>query len=76
MHLKRWLTALIAIPILMIILLKGSRLSFALLILAVSGLAHWEYLALNLPETVWPQKLLGLGLGLLLTWSFCALNQS
>lgn len=76
MQLKRWLTALIGIPILLLILLKGSRLSFALLILAVSGLAHWEYLALALPNIEWPQQVLGLGLGLLLTWSFCAFHQS
>lgn len=76
MQLKRWLTALIALPILLLIILKGSKLSFALLILAVSGVAHWEYITMTLPDTEWPQKVLGIGLGLLIIWSFAALNQS
>ncbi|MFP3868124.1 MAG: phosphatidate cytidylyltransferase [Desulfobacteraceae bacterium] len=76
MQLQRWLTALIGIPLLLLILLKGSRLHFALLILAVSGLAHWEYLAMTLPHIDWPQKVLGIGLGLVLTCSFGAFHQS
>jgi phosphatidate cytidylyltransferase len=72
MHWQRWLTSIIAVPILLLILLKGSRLSFALLILAASVLAHWEYLAMIGIKDDWHQKTLGVGVGAILIWSFGA----
>ena len=46
MHLKRWLTSLVALPILLYILLKGSIFSFMLLLALVSSTAHWEFLTI------------------------------
>lgn len=70
MHLKRWLTSLVALPILLYVLLKGSSLSFMLLLAFVSSAAHWEFLAIcGLGRTLL-EKTLGLALGLMLLLSF------
>jgi phosphatidate cytidylyltransferase len=70
MHLKRWLTSLIALPILLYILLKGSTLSFMLLLALVSSAAHWEFLMICGLGRTTLEKTLGLVLGLLLLLSF------
>ncbi len=44
MHLKRWLTALVLIPLIILVLLKGRRLGFVLTLLLINGLAQWEFL--------------------------------
>ncbi len=70
MHLKRWLTGLIALPILLYVLLKGSTLSFMLLLALVSSAAHWEFLIIcGLGRTI-IEKTMSLALGLLLLLSF------
>ncbi|MBF0201121.1 MAG: phosphatidate cytidylyltransferase [Desulfamplus sp.] len=46
MLLKRWLTAIVLIPVLLLILLKGSPLVFALLIVLVSIIGMSEYLSI------------------------------
>jgi phosphatidate cytidylyltransferase len=70
MHLKRWLTSLIALPILLYILLKGSILSFMVLLALVSSAAHWEFLTICGLGRTTLEKTLGLVLGLLLLLSF------
>ena len=70
MHLKRWLTSLIALPILLYVLLQGSTLSFMILLALISSAAHWEFLTIcGLGRTL-IEKILGLVLGLLLLLSF------
>jgi phosphatidate cytidylyltransferase len=70
MHLKRWLTSLIALPILLYVLLKGSSLSFMLLLALVSSAAHWEFLMICGLGRTTLEKTLSLALGLLLLLSF------
>jgi phosphatidate cytidylyltransferase len=70
MHLKRWLTSLIALPILLYVLLKGSLLSFMVLLAVVSSGAHWEFLTICGLGRTTLEKTLGLILGLLLLLSF------
>ncbi len=70
MHLKRWLTSLIALPILLYVLLKGSTLSFMVLLALVSSGAHWEFLTICGLGRTNLEKTLGLLLGLLLLLSF------
>jgi phosphatidate cytidylyltransferase len=43
MHWKRWITALIALPLLVLLLFKGGPLLFALALIAVSTISLWEY---------------------------------
>jgi phosphatidate cytidylyltransferase len=70
MHLKRWLTSLIALPIILYVLLRGSTLSFMVLLALVSSAAHWEFLAICGLGRTWLEKTLSLTLGLLLLLSF------
>lgn len=44
MHLKRWITALVALPILFALIQYGGNLIFLLLVISVSLLALWEYM--------------------------------
>ncbi|MFP4194428.1 MAG: phosphatidate cytidylyltransferase [Desulfosalsimonas sp.] len=43
MHFKRWLTAIVAVPALVVLILKGSPAVFACLIAAIAALAIREY---------------------------------
>ncbi|MBW1840241.1 MAG: phosphatidate cytidylyltransferase [Deltaproteobacteria bacterium] len=43
MHLKRWITAVVALPFLILLILKGGPLTFAVFICIVCTLAFWEY---------------------------------
>jgi phosphatidate cytidylyltransferase len=43
MHWKRWITALILIPPLLLLILKGSPVLFTIVIIVVSMLSLWEY---------------------------------
>ena len=70
MHLKRWLTSLVALPILLYVLLKGSTLSFMLLLALVSSTAHWEFLTICGLDRTTIEKVFSLSLGLLLLLSF------
>lgn len=68
---RRWLTALVAVPLLLLVLLKGGRLGLVLLILAVSALAQWEFLGMLLADNPKFQRLKSLLLGTLVLLSFC-----
>ncbi len=71
MHLHRWLTALVLLPILLLILLKGGRALFALVILLVSGLGQWEFLSMFQDREDRARKAKVIILGSLLVLSFC-----
>lgn len=43
MHLKRWLTSLVALPLLVALMLKGSPLLFSVVIGMIALLTVWEY---------------------------------
>ena len=43
MHLKRWITALIALPLLIIVIIKGGSTLFTLCVAVVCVLTLWEY---------------------------------
>jgi phosphatidate cytidylyltransferase len=71
MHRRRWLTALILLPLLLVVLFKGGRIGLVLVILAVSALAQWEFLGMFRPEAPGFQRLKAILLGSLLLLSFC-----
>jgi phosphatidate cytidylyltransferase len=50
MHLKRWITALVALPLLILLILKGGGALFALAIAAVAVVALWEYFRIVLAD--------------------------
>jgi len=70
MHLKRWLTALVLIPLIVLILLKGGRVSFAAGLLLISSLALWEFLGMLQPAMDQARKLKTIALGSLVLLSF------
>lgn len=51
MHSKRWLTAIVAVPLLIALISGGGSLVFTLLIMAVNGVALWEYFRIAAPQT-------------------------
>lgn len=71
MHLKRWLTALVLIPFIILVLLKGRRVGLVLTLLLVNGLAHWEFLGFFQQGVDLTRKLKVLTLGSMLVLSFC-----
>ena len=71
MHLERWLTALVLILLILLVLLKGGRLSFVLILLLINGLAQWEFLGLFQRDVDPARKIKVLALGSLLLLSFC-----
>jgi phosphatidate cytidylyltransferase len=71
MHSRRWLTALVVLPLLLLVLLKGGRLGLVLVILVVSALAQWEFLGMFRPEAPKFQRLKSILLGSMLLLSFC-----
>jgi phosphatidate cytidylyltransferase len=70
MHLKRWLTALVLIPLIILVLLKGGRLLFVATLLLINGLAQWEFLQLFQPDVDRARKIKIISLGSLLILSF------
>ncbi|MCJ8500024.1 phosphatidate cytidylyltransferase [Desulfatitalea alkaliphila] len=50
MHWKRWITALVGLPLLILLVLKGGPTLFALAIAAVAVIAMWEYFRIVLAE--------------------------
>jgi phosphatidate cytidylyltransferase len=70
MHLKRWLTALILLPFLLLVLFKGGYLGFVLLIMVISALGQWEFLGLFQPEAHGAQRFKSIILGTMLLISF------
>ena len=71
MHARRWLTALIILPILLLVLFKGGYALFVVFILAVSGLAHWEFLGMFQAEADPFRRIKAITLGSVLLVSFC-----
>jgi phosphatidate cytidylyltransferase len=71
LHLRRWLTALILLPVLLWIILKGGRTLFILVVLLVSGLGQWEFLGMFTPESDRGRRVKSLVLGSILIISFC-----
>ncbi|MGD8541351.1 MAG: phosphatidate cytidylyltransferase [Desulfobacteraceae bacterium] len=43
MHLKRWITGLLALPLLIVIIARGGSVLFGVCIALVAGVALWEY---------------------------------
>jgi phosphatidate cytidylyltransferase len=71
LHARRWLTALIILPLLLLVLFKGGHVLFVLLLLVVNGLAQWEFLGMFGPETDAFRRLKAIILGSVLLVSFC-----
>lgn len=74
-HSKRWLTALVAVPLLVLIIGAGGRTIFVLLVGLVAAAALLEYHALVLPGDTLVTKASGLVLGLTLFFSVSAGSQ-
>jgi phosphatidate cytidylyltransferase len=71
MHWQRLLTAVVLLPLLILVLLKGGLILFVLVVLAVNGLAQWEFLGMYQVQGDkfrWVKTIL---LGSLLLLSFC-----
>jgi phosphatidate cytidylyltransferase len=71
LHARRWLTALILLPLLLAVLLWGGHVSFVLLLLVVNGLAQWEFLGMFGPDADPFRRLKAIILGSVLLMSFC-----
>ena len=71
MHARRWLTALIVLPLLLVVLFRGGHVSFVLLLLVVNGLAQWEFLGMFSPDADTFRRLKAIILGSVLLLSFC-----
>ena len=71
MHARRWLTALILLPLLLVALIWGGHVFFILLLLVVNGLAEWEFLGMFQPEADAYRRLKAIILGSVLLISFC-----
>ena len=76
MDAKRWLTALILLPLLILVLLKGGLCLFVLVILLVNGLAQWEFLEMFQIAGDKPRRVKAILLGSLLVLSFCTAHPS
>ncbi|MCX5889080.1 MAG: phosphatidate cytidylyltransferase [Deltaproteobacteria bacterium] len=76
MQSQRWLTALILLPLLVLVLIKGGLLLFVLVILVVSGLGQWEFLGMFLAEADKSRRVKAILLGSLLLLSFCTAHPS
>jgi phosphatidate cytidylyltransferase len=71
LHARRWLTALVILPILLLVLFKGGRLFFILFVLVVNGLAQWEFLGMFQIEADPFRRIKAITLGSVLLLSFC-----
>ncbi|MBW2170980.1 MAG: phosphatidate cytidylyltransferase [Deltaproteobacteria bacterium] len=71
-HQKRWLTALVAVPLLVLVIGAAGRTFFVLLVGLVAAVALLEYYALVLPGDTLVTKVSGLVLGLTLLFSVSA----
>lgn len=76
MDFKRWLTALILLPLIILVLLKGGHGLFVLVILAVSGLGQWEFLGMFHGDGEHPRRVKDILLGSLLLLSFCTAHHA
>ncbi len=73
-HLKRWLTAAVAVPLLILIVFEGGNACFALFVGLTAALGLLEYYALVFPGKAVAGKWVGLILGLAVILSFCTGN--
>jgi len=73
---QRWLTALILLPLVILVLLKGGLALFVLVILVVSGLGQWEFLGMFQAEADNSRRVKAILLGSLLLLSFCTAHPS
>jgi phosphatidate cytidylyltransferase len=71
LHAQRWLTALILLPLLILVLLKGGLILFVLVMLVVNGLAQWEFLGMFQLQGDKTRQVKAIMLGSLLLLSFC-----
>jgi phosphatidate cytidylyltransferase len=69
-HLKRWLTALVALPLLTLLVGKGGQASFTLFVGLTAAVALFEYYSLALPHETQAIQVVGSTLGLVLVASF------
>lgn len=76
MHLRRWLTALVLLPLLLLVILKGGHLFFVLVMALVNALALWEFLAMFQPEGDPLRRVKTIILGTLLLVSFCTAQRA
>ena len=67
---QRWLTALILLPLLVLILLKGGRLTFVLAVILVAALGQWEFIGMFCPGSDLGRRLKAIILGGLIVLSF------
>jgi phosphatidate cytidylyltransferase len=65
-HLKRWLTAIVAIPILIYVIGFGPRWGFQVLVCLAAMIALWEYYDIAIPRLPLPVKFTALLLALVL----------
>ncbi len=76
MQYQRWLTALILLPLIILVLLKGGLGLFVLVILVVSGLGQWDFLGMFHGDGEHPRRVKDIMLGSLLLLSFCTAHPS
>jgi len=76
LHARRWLTALILLPILFLALFKGGHFFFVLLLLVINGLAEWEFLGMFQPDADTPRRAKAIILGSVLLLSFCTAQRA
>ena len=50
MHLKRWITAVVALPFLILLILKGGSFLLAIFVSIICIIALWEYFGIILPK--------------------------
>ena len=75
MHQKRWLTALVLVPLVILVILKGGRAGAVLILLGINGLAHLEFLGFFQQEAGLAKKIGLICLGSLLLLSFAMAAQ-
>jgi phosphatidate cytidylyltransferase len=68
---RRWLTALILLPLLVLALLRGGLAIFVAVILVVNALGHWEFLGMFQAGADKPRRFKAVLLGSLILLSFC-----
>ncbi|MDY6990213.1 MAG: phosphatidate cytidylyltransferase [Thermodesulfobacteriota bacterium] len=69
-HVKRWLSAVVAIPLLALVILKGGRTCFALIIGLAAVIGLIEYYALVLPGEAKAEKGVGLVIAVAMVSAF------
>lgn len=71
MDLKRWLTALVLIPILLLVILQGKRVGLVMALVLINGLAQWEFLGFFQQGVDTARKIKVIAMGTMLVLSFC-----